>query len=497
MNTHFQLDRDSSILIYGAAAIGVIIHNICEEKGISVKGFIDKRGDEISYLCGLRVWSLSDGDIEKLDKNVVVFIAVKNVFEHDNIVRKLLEYGFNNIIYRPYAVIKGEGTEEEKQIYNAYDKFMSKDIEFPWIPLPRTFKIYSYNLQDCSIIKTEGKYITVYVPLECLFTDNKGVKTSRTWADLPVMTLIPHIDFFKYLDGENGYSYHHYLNYCITAAESGGQIKVTDRWIENVIKNRADVYENMSLSLERDFDFFVRNAPAGEWNPKGYFNLISGKHRATFFLAKGRQYFPLKISEDDYKNWVNKTVLNELADKFIDLDIQECHAPVEHPYFYNMRCNNRSFYYRLLCSFVYNIALQQYELNQYINLHRQEDVLVSLNDDGYMARNLQKYGIGVRNYNKSILSKLLDELISVKETPVGKVGYAILEYKFGMEICFEELIKKNLLCIVVIVRKKDLIEFEKEDKEAMNIVKIQDGYIDGDCVQVFWLTNQDNYIEEK
>lgn len=487
MENYFQIDCNSSVLIYGGASIGIIAHNICMEKNISVKGFIDKRGDEISQLCGLKVWSLSDEDINGLDKNSIIFVGVKNVFEHDNIAKKLVDCGFNNIIYRPYSVIKGGGTKEEKLLYDAYDKFMSKEIDMPWKMIPKTFKIHSYDFKDCSVIKTEDQYKTVYIPIECLYTDNKEVKDHWAWANIPVIALIPHIDFFKYMDGQSKFSYQRYIDFCVGSAKAVGQIEITERWKENVIKNRADVYANMSLALERDFDFFVRNAPAGEWNPEGYFNLVSGKHRAAFFVAKGRQYFPLKISEDDYNRWINRIALDKFTNKFYELGLQESHSSIEHPYFYDMKCDNRIFYYKLLSLFVYHIALQQYDREYYINLNQQGSVVISLNDDGYIARNLQRYGIGVKVYNKSILGEMLDELLLVNEQKAKNLEYAIIEYKFGTEICFEELIGKDFKQMIAIVRTKDLGEFEKESLGKLSVLKSYDGYKDGESVKVYWL----------
>lgn len=491
MNTYFQLDENSNILIYGAASIGIIAYNIFKEKNIPVRGFIDKRGDEIVQLCGLKVWCLEDEDIKALDKNFVVFVGVKNVFEHDNIVRKLLEYGFNNIIYRPYSVIKGEGKIEEKKLNEIYDAIMNRNIKVSGDPIPKTFNVQSYDFKDYSVIKSDESIKTVYVPIESLFTDNKEVKERWGWTNIPVLTLIPHIDFFKYLDGQNEYSYHRYLDYCVAFAQSTGQIKITDLWKENVIKNRADVYSNMNLSLERDYDFFLRNAPTGEWNPKGYFNLVSGKHRAAFFLAKGKQFFPLKISVDDFNSWVNKPFLDKLINRFFELDLHESHAPIEHPYFYDLKCVDRSFWYRLLCSFMYNIALYQYESVHNIALSELGGVIISLNDDGYIARNLQKYGMGVKVYNTSILGEILNELLLIKRNNAKNLEYAVIEYKFGTEIPFENIIDQDLKCVVVIVQLGDLSEFEIKLNRKFDVIRICDGYKNGECVKVYWLEKTD------
>ena len=94
------------------------------------------------------------------------------------------------------------------------------------------------------------------------------------------------------------------IEFCKVAANEKGS-RITKAWEKSVIKNRTEVFENMNCSYEYDQNFFVRNAAPAEWNEKGYFNLISGKHRATFFIAKGQNAVPLNICEEDFQKWIN------------------------------------------------------------------------------------------------------------------------------------------------------------------------------------------------
>lgn len=488
MKKYFNLNNKSKILIYGAAAIGLIVHDICKEVELTVLGFMDKRGDEISQLQGLKVWNLRS-DFREIDKDVVVFIAVKNVFEHDNIVRKLLEMGFHNIIYRPYSVIKGGGTEEEKFINEIYDKFMNHELGNTInINVPQTFEVGRYIFKNYSLIKDNDTHKIVYVPLECIYTDNKKIPNVFNWSDLPIMALVPHIGFFKWLDGQEGFSYQYYMDFCISSAQNGGQINITQAWKENVIRNRSDVFNNMNLSIERDYDFFVRNAPVGEWNTGGYFNLRSGKHRAAFFMAKGKMYFPLKISREDFDCWINQPKLDKFIKKFDEFNLQEIHAPIEHPYFFDLRCDNRTFWWHILCSFVYLLAKYQYELCGCVELKMVGGVIVSINDDGYIGRNLKRYGLTVEIYNETVLSKILDELILKGGFEEKKeITCAIIEYGFGQEINFEDIVSKELKVLVVIVKEKDMNYFNVMAIARFNKVKIVSGYKDGEIVRVYWL----------
>lgn len=479
MRDKFVLDS-KKIMIYGAGFLGVNIYNICKEMGFTVLGFFDKRGEEIGELQGVKVYNIDSKEVDSIDKNIVVFVAVKNVFEHDNIASKLLAKGFHNIIYKPYAVLTGRGNDEEKTLNQVYDKFMNKGLINKEIP--KTFEICKYEYKDCATIKKTKSDRIAYVPVECLFTDMEGLyKTNKvTWIDIPVMALIPHIAFFKWMDGQEGFSSDGYLKCCIDAAKLTQTVKITDQWKRNVIKNRADVYYNMNAFLDRDPDFFIRNAPDAEWNMNGYFNLKSGKHRSTFYIAKGKRYIPLKISERDYEAWMNSVQIDNIIKAFKELNIYKVNAPVEHPCFYDFFCENGNFYNKLLCQFIYYLSFKQYEEKGFVKPKEWRTVFVSLNDDGYMARVLQKYGITVEVHNKSAVSKILEDLIIVKNEviPGAGCGYALIEYNWG-KINLADIWKWNMQYLIWLVAAVDIEEFKGKIPSDYLITKCKDVIKDG------------------
>lgn len=451
--------KEKSLVIYGAAAIGLIVYDICQESGLSVAAFIDQRGDEIQEIHEVKVYSMDSTQIEEIDKECPVFVAVKNVFEHDNIVRKLIEKGFTNIIYRPSIVIKGKGNEDEKVLNEIYDKFMEKEVNYN--DIPKTFKVHQYEYRDYATVKNLGEERIVYIPMEYLFTDKKAAP-KWGWVDIPVMALIPHIAFFKWMDGQEGFSYDMYLKFCINSTKIKGQIKVTERWKENVIRNRANVYANMNESLERDFDFFIRNAPRATWNEGGYFNLVSGKHRAAFWIAKGRRYIPLKISNSDFQKWIHEVEVNRIIAFFRENDVIKIKAPVEHAYFYDMPCENKDFYFQLLKNLIYMMALDQYEQRGYVKLKELLPVFISLDDDGYMSRTLQRYEITVETHNRSKTGVMLQQLLTIKRETKGAKEYswALVEFDYGKEIKFPDIVTKKIKNMICLVPVEKVGEFE-------------------------------------
>lgn len=488
MEKVFNLDKQS-IIIYGAAAIGLIVYDICKELNLPVAGFIDKRGDEIHEIQGVKVYNIDSAEIDAIDRQCIIFIAVKNVFEHDNIARKLIEKGFVNIIYRPSTVIKGAGNKDEKRLNEVYDKFMQK--EFICDDIPKSFSVHEYEYRDYATIKKlgNGQERVAYIPVEYLFTDKK--KAGKwSWVDIPVMSLIPHVAFFKWMDNQPGFSYDMYLDFCIDSTKIKGQIKVTDRWKENVIKNRADVYANMNQSLERDFDFFIRNAPNAKWNTNGYFNLVSGKHRAAFWLAKGRHYIPLRISNTDFQMWINEFKVDKIIHCLRERGIVSVNAPIEHPYFYDIQCQNRDFYFHLLCDFVFEVALDQYKEKRYIKLEELSPVFVSLNDDGYISRTLQRYAIPVEVHNKSKVSVILEDLIveNFEVSTSQKYSWALIEFNYGDDkLDFIHILTRNISHIICLVSPEYIDEFEQDINIQFAIVKRREALKDGSRVFVYMI----------
>lgn len=483
--------KNNSIIIYGAAAIGLIVYDICQDMGYDVTGFIDKRGDEIEEYQGKKVYGIDSEELDSIDRDSVIFVAVKNVFEHENIARVLIDKGFSNLIYRPYASLKGKGNEVEDSLYNIYEDFMKKkEID---IDIPKTLSIREYEYKDYSTICKMKDSRIIYLPIECLFTDKKNMSSNANWLDTPLLMLVPHISFFRFMDQqEGGYSYNKYLDFCIDAAKVKGQIKITERWKENVLKNRADVYTNMNESLEREPDFFVRNAPLVRWNSNGYFNLCSGKHRAAFWVAKGRRYFPVKMSEDDYKSWINELVIENVIKDMRKSNVHEIEAPMEHPYFYNMQCDNSRFYFSLLCEFVYILSDFFYECTGRSSKGTEQRVIVSLNDDGYISRCLVRYNYFVEIYNQSTTSIILEKFAECRNKDVisWKYQYAIIEYGYGDELDFVRVLSENLDYILCIVPVNDKDSFEKIIPPKYNVFKVRNSYRNSECVLVYWLENE-------
>lgn len=338
----FNLDKNASIYLYGAAAIGSIIYNNLIKAGYSIAGFLDNRADELDSYYGLPVYKLDefDGDVES-----VIVVAVKNVFEHEQIVKRITKQGYYNIIYKPKSILNNCGTEEDEVLSGLYDAMLDGNITDVY-KIRKTYKANIYEYKDYSIIKEYNNgEIIARIPIEFIYTNNYDTAFSR-WGNLSIMAFFTHVQFFRYMLGDKDSSMEYYVDtFCTESAPDG--VKITQRWKENVVRNRSMILENMNLASELDSDFFIRNAPEAEWNKKGYFNLTSGKHRAAFFAAKQYKYVPLKILKTDYESYVNEEEVRRVID-YIENNNLDLTSVISNPYFLRYPTLNNEFYYNLL-----------------------------------------------------------------------------------------------------------------------------------------------------
>lgn len=400
----FQFNKTSRIWLYGAATTGVLTNSYLNKYGYEIEGFIDKRAEEIKTLCNKKVLSL--GELASANEdlgNIIVLIAVKNVFEHERIVADLIRYKIYNIIYFPSSCLKGGGTEDEQKLY-VLSNCISKKLKIEECVLPKTFRLTDLEYSDNSIIKEDEEKVTVLLSAMLVFTDKKmkskeyydKVETKESViSNKNILTLISHIQFFGFLSGERGSDYSKYIMFCEKAAQRLNEFKLTDDWRANVFKNRVEVFENMNMEYERKTDFFINNAPDAEWNEKGYFNLVSGKHRAAFLVAKGDWYIPVSIKKNEYKKLFLRNEIDIVKNIMKELDIRELKVPVEHPLFDNISCNARTFWYTT----IRKISLSLYNNNFLFS--GDSSVLIDVDDLGFLARFFIRMGIRVQKIQRN------------------------------------------------------------------------------------------------
>lgn len=353
----YAINKTSKVIIYGAATTGAIVYSTFIRYGIEVIAFIDKRADEIESYYNLPVIDLNQ--TEKLiqeNRDIIIVIGIKNVFEHEKIAKKICGLGCNKIIFRPYKEIKGEGSEKDKEINTIYSSILSGELP------QEVYEVADFEEQsfsDKAIIETDDNYVVANIPIYYVFTDRYKDR-NILWGDIPCLGLVPHIGLFNFFSGTENEDYHEYIKFCREAALRSGGIKISKAWEESVYKNRLDVFNHMQYEWEHDKGFFIKNAVEAAYNEGGYFNIKSGKHRVVFLLVMGKRYIPLKIRKYDYAKWCNTKKTEEIRSLLKSLNKESLPAVIGNPYFYDYPCSTSSFYEQVLMRLISVIYQTQY-----------------------------------------------------------------------------------------------------------------------------------------
>ena len=416
MDNKFKFNKTDKIILYGAAYLGKLFFDTLSQQGFQIEAFIDNRADEISDMKGRPVFKLDEMRQHYEGEDVVVIVAVKNVFEHSKIAFALADKGFNKIIYKPYEVIKGKGTSEQEKLSEVFDVIQdNKDIG-EW-ELELTGKKAYLSISKKYLIEEKETEVLVYLPTSYICQDKL---MDNNEVDICAMYMYPHIQFFEFLQGKQDATPDAYLEFCKKAAKKVGDFETTTLWEQNVVRNRTLIFEEMSNSFLIDRDFFVRSAPRVEWNEQGYFNLNSGKHRTTFLISKGVTCIPVRMKKADYVYWLNRECAKESFDK-IASEVLELKAPIEHPYFYEYPCTGKSFYENVL----YQLArcfCKMWYTEPNVNFMVEKKMYIGVDDNGFLSRHFRRMGCCVYNEQRNRFTKILDELFMIKNKDIEEIS---------------------------------------------------------------------------
>lgn len=489
----FRINKKTPIILYGASAVGKLFYRILNQRDYKIIAFIDKRYDEIDDIQGCPVVSI-DNNLNIDD--CIVIVAIKNVFDHENIAKDLFRRGYKQLIYRPRKILEG-GEDRELQILNdvydeierfkwIQDKSVLPDLDFD---IPKTKEFPQITLKDNAYICSTDNKIIAHIPVLDIYTAQQNLMPDYPWAEKSILTLLPHIALYRFLwdGGEDKTKW--YIDFCSYGARNNN-VEITQRWSQNLIDNRLTVLAAMKKSLEQDFEFFYRNPPEGLWNDKRkYFNLNGGRHRAALFVYENFYTMPLEIEKNAYDKYLNLTVISKIEKYLQENEIDKLEVPISHPYFLNVPVKRPQYYQCVIKPIIE--YLSEYELNQkgVINFTESE-FLISAEDYGELKRVLYKSGFGIRNLKReSSLEKLFDELFYINNSGsvTSKINYLFLDCTLS-ETNFREYSKvwpKDLDTIFILANSNDtnnITEFILSNQGPMTSKIIKTSFWDSHSV---------------
>lgn len=417
MSEKFIFDESSNIIIYGAATTGSILVDRLKAENLNVKGFIDKRAYEIDSLKGYPVWDIKSMELkEQINKDTVVIIAVKNVFQHQAILKQLIMYtSCRRYIYMPMV----ENDENAQEMKRAFNDLLYNGICFPYqLQTISDVQLNAFSRADNR--KMVAGKVVVLVPAGLIFTNNVDERKS-IWGDIPILAYFPHIRLFQFFENNDLGNIDSYLKFCMSASE-GMEILQSDSWKNNVLENRKDVYDQMLNEYELSKDFFYNNAPSGKWNDKGYFNLTSGKHRATFWVSRRCRYIPLSISAEDEEKWINFEVAEKTYNYLDKMGIYSLDYTIDNPYFYRYRNIYGDFWNGVLAEIVCKLA--EYSSTQYRKVSFSKIRVLNLfSENRYLARYLYKMGADITDIsNDNETERIIDKAFHCNYMPQREIN---------------------------------------------------------------------------
>lgn len=445
----FLIDKDSKFIIYGAATTGAILYHNLKESGYKIIAFVDKRADEIDSYLELPVWNLRQAEkyFGTCD-DVIVIIAIKNVFEHEKIAKTIWNLGCNKIIFRPSSVIEGRGKTEDLNLNVIYDNAIKGRLVSCYV----IEKFDKIDLEDCAIIKEGEDYVVANIPSQYIFTDDYQNK-EIIWGDIPCWGLVPHVGLFQLFSGIPNCDYKEYILFCRQAAQRSGGIVTSKAWEESVFSNRLDVYNHMKLAWEHDRSFFVVNAVEASYNDKGYFNIKSGKHRVIFQMVQGSQYIPLRIKKADYYKWNNKDLAIKVKNLLENSGRDALPIIIGNPFYYKYSCNSSDFYKKVLDRLISMIYKERYYKGERLNLQGEKILLyntaLSLYADFFVMIGFEVLIYEKDDERKELIGTLCkDKCTFINQIDDEKYLWAVLEE-------FNQTDNVNALNILYISDKED------------------------------------------
>ena len=325
---------EKKIIIYGTGSMGkVLLENVPELK---VEFFLDMRGEDIEDFRGYAVHSLQELSQMQLEcEDYVIIISIRNVFEHEEIARKLYEIGFTNIIYKAKAILRDYKDQRMECINEAYEELLVKRS----MPKYDIFSLIDKDFvhkEENYVIQEDDQYITMFLLPELLFTN---YLPDNRWSRVNFVSTYILVDLYCAFEGTKNIDFEraiedYIINFVLPEANKIG-ITTGEKWKRITISTRKKIYYEMSVKLAVDPLFFVRSCPMAKYLGKGSFSLVSsGKNRVSFLIAKGQKMIPVKVTRDDYNTYLNKDVAEELKQYLQNNKIYTLPVPIEHPFFY-------------------------------------------------------------------------------------------------------------------------------------------------------------------
>lgn len=411
---NFQLDRSSTIIIYGASPMAIMWAERAVGNGFVIKAFIDKNAENIKYVQNIPVITFESYCVWA-DENNVVIIMLQNVMWHRDIVERLNGIGIRKVIFFPMRN-RGEARAVSclRRKYHECIKFLFSDS---LLEIPVLDYLEPYN-RNAGIICENIKESVVWAPIElCYSVEREGcsdiwksdytqeaIQLSRKYIyNKSLFNMCPYWELFSFLKGE--------IDDCpLYLKIFGREGHVNTQKYDNdvLLKDRNELIEIFKDEVCKGNAFFEESPADSGMGSLGRVVIYDGMHRSIFLIDSGYYWIPVRLDSKNYKYLYNEKEVQKLKDYLRENHIIELQYPIETFGFYNfpIRCQ----YLRMVWREITNdITDRKWDLNTVVDFTL---------TDAYFSRAF--YREGVKEVfclleSESILPVLISNILRIKD----------------------------------------------------------------------------------
>lgn len=325
----FDLYRGTSVLIYGAGLLGREIYG--KVKGIyDVKCYVDRKTDVgVSTDIPVR-------DLEHIAeyRGCVVIICVHNGNWHYEIAEDLFDRGFEKILF---LALNDTYKETEALCMNRiYNFFIEEQYDcLREIPCYQEMKGTDFKER---IIRKNDKYVTAYCGRELLYSydkidehqKDKISQEALLFWDVPMSAFKPFTSLFRYFMFGEG-------NSDLYVRNMRRLNNSFDMGEEEFLHSQYLIYQLLEKEYEKGIEVLQYSPIDVKWNPRGYFNVVDGHHRCTFYYLKGMQNLPVRMTREDYETWMNAASADRIKE-ILNGNADILRMKISHPVLANGKC---------------------------------------------------------------------------------------------------------------------------------------------------------------
>lgn len=453
------------IIVYGAGMIGKQLASRLLAQGHAVINYIDARADEIVSLNGIEVISIDEARRINDKESIVVFIAVKNVFQHAKIVEELRNIGFEYIIFNPVAIIQDfEVCDNLKMINDVYEAVVENEGEFN-VHVPSCKNINLVEVKDWAIIKEAHNNVIAYVPIELLFTNDNP--DNKEWSKKNFLATYVAVDMYEGLNSKNiNYSsqlVNEYINKIALVGAKKMDLVVGKNWERNVLTGRKDVYWHMKRKMSLQPDFFINNCPYVSYEKNRFILLSSGKNRISFLIEEGFQYIPVEMSSQDYANYLNPEKAKKVYTLMEKLPTDNF-TTIPHPYFYYIDSQAPGYVFGWLKKVGKIISRINYYFTKN-NYYEGMKIIDALEDQGSSSRFLSNLGCCVTRISntqtdvENLLYDLLGAEYTLKAESNEKCDVCLVNTNIANKDITKKIIRNcKKICFVQVIKNEEWLD---------------------------------------